>query len=301
MNAIGREAALAEKRPVGRMRFGLATGQTIPWPALVERWRQIEALGFDSAWVYDHFMETGGGTGNHWYFEAWTALAGLAMTTSRIDVGVVVSGNTYRPPALVAKEAATIDHITNGRLVLGLGAGWFETEHVAYGYPFPSPGERVARFREAVQVIKGLLTEERATFQGRYYQLHDAPFEPKAVRPGGIPLLVGTRGERMLRIVARYADVWNMVGGPEQVAERGKVLLEACARVGRDPNEIRWSAATWSRDVGFDPLASPEAYRDLVGRYREAGADEVLCSWGRDTPVAAIERIAAELPALRGG
>jgi len=281
------------------MQLGIATGQVLPWPELVERWRRIEGFGFDSAWLFDHFIA--GGAGNdHWYFEGWTALAGLAMATSRVELGVLVSGNTYRPPALLAKEAVTVDHISGGRLLLGLGAGWFEAEHRAYGFPFPSPGERVDRFREAVELIEALQREERAGYDGRYYQLEEAPFEPKPVRPGGIPLVVGTSGERMLRIVARYADVWNMVGGPEEIAEKGKVLLEACAAVGRDPQEIRWSAATWSRQVGRNPLTDPGFYRELVERYREVGVTEVLCSWPKDMAVDAIERIAAELPALRG-
>ena len=283
----------------GGMRLGLCTGQVIAWPALVERWRRLEEFGFDSAWLFDHFMATGG-AGDHWYFEGWTALAGLAMATSRVELGILVSGNTYRPPALLAKQAATIDHISNGRLLLGLGAGWFEAEHRAYGFAFPSPGERVARFQEAVDVIEALQTEERASYAGRYYQLAEAPFEPKPVRPGGIPLVIGTGGERMLRIVAKHADVWNLVGSPEEVSEKGKVLLEACAAVGRDPREIRWSAATWSRQVGRNPLTDPVFFRELVERYREVGVTEVLCSWTKDIPTEAIERIAAELPALRG-
>ncbi len=283
----------------GRMRLGIATGQVLPWPELVERWRRIEGFGFDSAWLFDHFIATGGAS-DHWYFEGWTALAGLAMATSRVELGVLVSGNTYRTPALLAKEAVTVDHISGGRLLLGLGAGWFEAEHRAYGFPFPSPGERVDRFREAVELIEALQREERASYDGRYYRLEDAAFEPKPVRPGGIPLVVGTGGARMLRIVARYADVWNMVGGPEEFAEKGKVLLEACAAVGRDPREIRWSAATWSRQVGRNPLSDPGFYRELVERYRDVGVTEVLCSWPKDLPVDAVERIAAELPALRG-
>ena len=120
------------------------------------------------------------------------------------------------------------------------------------------------------------------------------------MRPEGIPIVVGTSGERMLKLVARYADRWNMVGSPEQIKERGKLLLEACAEVGRDPREIVWSAAAWPGRVGGDPLASVELFRDLVGRYREAGVSEVICQWQKDVPLEQIERIAAELPGLRG-
>ncbi len=284
--------------PAPPMELGIATAQTEPFAQTAERWRAIETLGFDSAWLFDHFMTTSK-VPDHTYLEAWTALAALAMVTSRVGLGILVSGNTYRPPALLAKEAVTVDHISNGRLTIGLGAGWHEPEHRAYGFFFPSPVERVARFEESLQVIRALLTEERATFAGRYYQLEDAPFEPKPVRPTGIPIVVGTSGERMLRLVARYADSWNMVGSPEEIAERGKVLLDACAAIGRDPREIRWSAAAWPNRVGGDPLASVESYRDLIGRYREAGVSEVICIWQKDLPSGAIERIAAELPHLR--
>jgi F420-dependent oxidoreductase-like protein len=283
------------------LEFGIATGQTEPFVRTADRWRQIEALGFDSAWIFDHFMGSNSEAPDHTYLEAWTALAGLAMVTSRVSLGILVSGNTYRSPALVAKQAVTIDHISNGRVIIGLGAGWHVPEHQAYGFTLPPPGERVSRFAEAMQVIKSLTTQERSTFNGRYYQLEDAPFEPRPVRPGGIPIVVGTSGERMLKIVARYADRWNMVGTPEQIKEKGKLMLEACAAIGRDPGEIVWSAAAWPGRVGGDPLASVEFFRDLVGRYREAGVKEVICQWQKDVPLEQIERIAGELPALRAG
>jgi F420-dependent oxidoreductase-like protein len=283
------------------LEFGIATGQTEPFVRTADRWRQIEALGFDSAWIFDHFMGSNSEAPDHTYLEAWTALAGLAMVTSRVSLGILVSGNTYRSPALVAKQAVTIDHISNGRVIIGLGAGWHVPEHQAYGFTLPPPGERVSRFAEAMQVIKSLTTQERSTFNGRYYQLEDAPFEPRPVRPGGIPIVVGTSGDRMLKIVARYADRWNMVGTPEQIKEKGKLMLEACAAIGRDPGEIVWSAAAWPGRVGGDPLASVEFFRDLVGRYREAGVKEVICQWQKDVPLEQIERIAAELPALRAG
>jgi F420-dependent oxidoreductase-like protein len=288
---------------VDRSRFpfqvGIATGQTEAWATTVERWRTIEALGFDSAWLFDHFMAAGGGSVDDTYLEAWTALAGLAALTPRVQLGVLVSGNTYRHPALLAKEAVTVDHISGGRVVLGLGAGWHEREHRAYGFPFPTPGERVGRFKEAIQIIRSLLSQERTTFAGRYYQVENAPFQPRPVRPGGIPITVGTRGPRMLRIVAEYADTWNMVGTPEDVRAHGQVMLAACAAAGRDPATLRWSVAAWPNRVGFDPLASPQAFVDLVGRYRELGVSEVICMWTSAVAPAALERIAAEVPRFR--
>lgn len=279
-------------------RFGIAAAQTVPWETLTERWRVVEELGFDSAWVFDHFMSTNRDA-NHWHLEAWTALAGLAALTSRVQLGVLVSGNTYRPPSLLAKQAVTVDHISNGRLIIGMGAGWHEPEHTAYDFYFPPPGERVSRFREAMEVIKSLTTQERSDFDGRYYHLRDAPFEPKPVRPEGIPLLIGTRGSRMLGLTARYADIWNAVASPEQFRELGQTLREACEKIGRDPNSIRWSAAAWPGRVGFDPLSSPERFRDLVHQYREVGISELICMWTPETDRAALERIAAELPAWR--
>src|SRR5262245_27910977 len=169
-------------------RFGIATGQTEDWEPLLERWRRIEAFGFDSAWVFDHFLAAGGTSVDGTYLEAWTLLAGLAARTPRVQLGVLVSGNTYRNPALVAKQAVTIDQISGGRLVLGLGAGWHEREHRAYGFHFPPPGERVGRFEEAVQIITSLMREERTTFVGKYYQIDDAAFLPRPARQEGIPL-----------------------------------------------------------------------------------------------------------------
>ena len=221
------------------------------------------------------------------------------MVTSRVDIGILVSGNTYRPPALLAKEAVTIDHISNGRVIIGLGAGWHEPEHRAYGFFLPSPGERVSRFAEALQLIKALMTQERATFPGRYYQLDDAPFEPRPVRPTGIPITVGTSGPRMLGLVARYADRWNMVGSPEQIADAAAPpgsLREGRARSGRDRLVRRRLAGSRRRR----PALLGEFYRDLVGRYREAGVSEVICQWQQDLPLDALERIAAEAAVLRG-
>lgn len=278
---------------------GIATGQTEAWSLLADRWRRIEALGFDSAWVFDHFMAAGGGSVDDTYLEAWTALAGLAALTPRVAVGVLVSGNTYRQPALLAKQAVTIDHITGGRLVLGLGAGWHEREHAAYGFDFPGPGERVDRFAEAIHVIRALLTAERSTVEGRYYRLQDAPFMPRPVRPDGIPIVIGTRGARMLRIVAREADTWNMVGSPDEVRASSAEMLDACDAVGRDPATLRWSVAAWPNRVGFDPLESPDRFTDLVEEYRDLGVSEVICMWRPPVPVANLERAAARLATLR--
>src|SRR5688572_19308388 len=167
------------------MRFGIVTDQNLPWPELVERWQLFERLGFDSAWDCDHFVQPSRPSGP--YFEAWTLLAGLAARTERIRVGVLVSCNTFRHPALLAKEAVTLDHISNGRLDLGLGAGWYAPEHAMFGLDF---GNLVGRFGEAVEIVDGLLRNDTLSFDGRHYQLKDAPMRPRPVQQPRPPLML---------------------------------------------------------------------------------------------------------------
>jgi F420-dependent oxidoreductase-like protein len=175
--------------------------------------------------------------------ECWTALAAIAVLTSRIRVGTVVSSNTYRHPAVLAKMAANVDIMSHGRLICGIGAGWQENEHRAYGIPFGTVGERLARLDEACQVVKALWTQERTTLRGRYYQLHNATLMPKPVQRPHPELMVGGGGEKVtLKIAARYADHWNVVGGPETLAAKGKILEGHCAAIGRDPSTLLRSA-----------------------------------------------------------
>lgn len=225
------------------MRFGLFTslGAQI-WPGVLELWRHVEATGWDMACVADHFMpntpEREGPV-----LEAWSTLAALAALVPRIRVGTIVLGNTYRHPAVVAKMATQVDRISGGRLLLGIGAGWQQNEHEAYGIPFYTLRERLERLDEACQVLKLLWTERRSHFRGRYYQLADAPLEPKPVQVPHPELMIGGGGERVtLRIVARHADHWNVWGGPAVLARKGRILDEHCAAVGRDPKAIRRSA-----------------------------------------------------------
>ena len=163
-----------------RLRFGIVTDQNQPWLELVERWQLFERLGFDSAWDCDHFVQPSRPTGP--YYEAWTLLAGLAARTERIRIGVLVTSNTFRHPALLAKQAATVDHLSNGRLDLGLGAGWYEPEHHMFGLEFPGPAELVGRFREAVEIVDSALRQDTTTYAGQYYEVREAPFRP-APRP----------------------------------------------------------------------------------------------------------------------
>lgn len=256
-----------------RPRFGAVTGQhQLTWPALRDQWRAIEELGFDSVWLFDHFMALYGDPDGP-CLEASTLLAALARETSTIRIGVLVYGNTHRHPAVLAKEMVTVDHVSDGRLTLGIGSGWNEREHDAYALPFPSAGDRVAMLDEALTVMKTLFGERRTTFEGRFYQLHDAPFAPKPVQ-ARIPILVGGKRPKMLATVARHADVWNSGGTPAELAARGAELADRCREIGRDPNEIVWSVT-----LGADRLEDEAGFAAMIERYRAVGVSEFLFDW----------------------
>ncbi|HET7037408.1 MAG TPA: LLM class flavin-dependent oxidoreductase [Thermomicrobiaceae bacterium] len=280
------------------LRFGICTDQNMPWPETADRWRVLEELGFDSLWDCDHLIQPSRPTGP--YFEGWTLLAALAAVTSRARVGVLVSSNTFRHPALLAKEAVTVDHISNGRLDLGLGAGWYLPEHEKFGIEFQETKELVGRFREAVELIDLLLRQEITSYQGRYYQLDEAPMRPGPVQQPRPPLVLGAKGPRMLEIVARYADTWNSTGTVAELAERNRILDEKCALVGRDPDEITRSLYGWAAIMPDDPWASVEAFQEVIGRYREAGINEFIIDQPPDAKWPVLERVAAEvIPAMR--
>jgi F420-dependent oxidoreductase-like protein len=225
------------------MRFSIWPNLSQPWGEVLATARHAEATGWDGVYVADHFMGSGGefGPDTTPNLEATATLAALAAATERVRLAPLVLGNTYRHPAVVASWASTVDHVSGGRLLLGIGAGWQENEHEQYGIELPPPGERVARFEEACVVLKGLLREERTTFDGEHYQLRGAVSEPKPVqRP--LPLLIGGKGDRMLGVVARHADEWNMWGLADTIAERSTVLARRCESIGRDPASIKRSA-----------------------------------------------------------
>ncbi len=228
-------------RPI---RFGIQTPpQNTTWNEMRDTWKLIEELGYDTAWTFDHFFPIlTDPTGP--CLEGWISLTALAAATSRIEAGVLVTGNTYRNPAVLAKMAATLDHTSNGRLIMGIGAGWFELEHTAYGIPFYTTAERIRRLDEAAEIIKRLWSEHQVTFEGRYYQLKDAYCEPKPVRQPRPPIMIGGSGEKMmLRVIAKHADQWNTFGPPELFRHKINVLGEHCNAVGRDINEIEKSWA----------------------------------------------------------
>jgi F420-dependent oxidoreductase-like protein len=280
------------------LRFGVCTDQNMPWPTLVQRWQLYEDLGFDSVWDCDHYVQPSRPHGP--YFEGWTLLAGLAAVTSRIRIGVLVSCNTFRHPALLAKEAVTVDHISNGRLELGLGAGWYEPEHAMYGIEFPPTGELIGRFEEAVQIVDRLLRSEVVTFEGKHYALREAEFRPGPVQKPRPPMTIGAHGPRMLKLCAQYADSWNSFGSIEEIRTRNEVLNEKCAEVGRNPKDIVRSLYMWAAKAAEDPWRSIDAFQDLIGRYREAGINEFIIDQPRDDQMRVLERVAVDvIPALR--
>lgn len=205
---------------------------------LLALWRKAESLGYDWASVFDHFMPIFSDPDGPCY-EGLTTLSALAMGTSKIQCGIIVTGVTYRNPVLLAKAAVTIDHVSRGRLELGLGAAWYDHEHAKYGFEFPRTGVRMDMLEEAMTVVKSLFTKKRTTFEGQHFQVRDAVFEPRPV--GKIPLWVGGGGEqRTLKIVARHADGWNyFLTSPEEYRHKLDVLERHCQEAGRPLQAIR--------------------------------------------------------------
>ena len=214
--------------------------QGTTWPAYAEAVQAVEALGFGSVWTFDHMLPFSG-PDNRACFETLTTLSAMAMLTSRARIGVLVNGVLYRDPATLAKAAAQVDNMTGGRLDFSLGAAWAEREFKAYGLAFPPLPERYTRLDEALSVVKLLWSEERANFQGRYYQLDDAPCEPKPVQKPHPPIMIGGSGRGSLRMAAVHADRLNVIGSPGDCAKTAAALEQQCAKAGRDPMEIELS------------------------------------------------------------
>jgi probable F420-dependent oxidoreductase len=253
---------------------------------------QAEALGFDSIWLYDHLLFRFPDRPATGIWEVWTLLSALAEATQRVTLGTLVLCTAFRNPALLAKMAATLDEISGGRLILGLGAGWHQPEFDAFGIPFD---HRVDRFEEALQIIVPLLREGRVDVQGTYYQAPDCELRPRGPRPDGLPILVAASGPRMLRLTARYADSWNTawLGQPTALAERRAALEAACAEVVREPSTL---GLTVGVSVHYaDPAGSseciPEPRRALSGSpaevaaglhaYEQLGVSHVICALNR--------------------
>lgn len=252
------------------------------WSRIRQLAQLAEAGGLDSLWVYDHLIFRFPGEDEDGIHEAWTLLAAVAAATERVELGTIVLGTGFRPPALLAKMAATLDEISDGRLILGLGTGWHEPEYTAFGYPFD---HRAGRFEEALAVIRPLTLGERVTFHGRWHDVDDAviiPPPPRPARlPGRIPILVAAKGERVLRIAARRADAWNAAwfGFPnERFAQRRADLVTACEAEGRDPATLEVTVGLTmdsERAAGGRPGASDSLAVDVdeVARALDAWRD----------------------------
>ena len=255
------------------MRFGVDISQhQLEWDELVARAHFAEEAGFEGAWVFDHFKALYGDPSGP-CFEGWSLLAALAAVTDRLRLGALVTGVTYRHPSILATQAVTVDHISRGRLELGIGAAWFEGEHRELGIPFPPTGQRARRLEEAVQVMRLLMTEERASFVGRYYRLENATYNPKPVQRPHPPIWIGAGGEKlMLPIAGRHADVWHGFGSVPALQRKSKIVDRAAEDAGRDPSDIVRSTA----------LSISEAWDQVRRRLEglvDAGFDYVTVSW----------------------
>ncbi|HTI13488.1 MAG TPA: LLM class F420-dependent oxidoreductase [Dictyobacter sp.] len=260
--------------------------------------QEAEAVGFDSIWLYDHFHTVPEPT-QELTFECWTSTAALARDTKRVRIGQMVTCNSYRNPALLAKMASTVDVLSHGRLDFGIGAGWYEHEYKAYGYDYPEAPERLRYLREAIKVIRAMWTEEEAVFEGKYYQVRGAINQPKGAQTPHIPMLIGGGGEKVtLKLVAQYGDACNVGGDIETIKHKFNVIKEHCASVGRDYNEIRRTSSTIcvigateeealaklkpEEREQLDTLrtrmliGTPETIRQRLAEYEEAGVQELI-------------------------
>jgi alkanesulfonate monooxygenase SsuD/methylene tetrahydromethanopterin reductase-like flavin-dependent oxidoreductase (luciferase family) len=292
-------------QPGDPIRIGFQVwGQFVDWDELMAIGERIEGLGFTGLFANDHFLPVLGdadgplvGPGGP-VFEAWLTLAGWASRTTRIPLGVLVCGAGYRNLGLTVKMATTLDHLSGGRAILGLGAGWHEPEHRAYGYDFPPLGERMTRLEEASRASRGLLDGETVTFEGEWVITQGLRNDPLPVNRR-LPLLIGTSGERRgLRIVARDADVWNGEGDPETFARKNAVLDDHCRALGRDPATIRRTAGVPPICIRDTRAGAVAALATILGHHDRTPAE--ARSWAESSPLAdSEEAVAAWLRALR--
>jgi F420-dependent oxidoreductase-like protein len=272
--------------------FGIKTApQHTTYDDMRVVWQEADAIpSIEHAWLFDHFAPIQGDLDGP-CLEGWTTLAALAAETSRLRVGLMVTGNTYRHPAVLAKTAATVDVISHGRLDFGIGAGWNVYEHESMGIPLYPPGQRIRRFGEACEIFKRLFTEPTVTFEGKYYQLTDARCEPKPVQKPYPPFVIGGSGEQLtLRIVAQYADIWNYTGGSvEEFQHKVAVLRQHCDEVGRDFNDIQLS---YQHRLAEDDYA---ASVPVVEEFLKAGATHFVLAIPPPHGPGMAERVATEV------
>lgn len=282
----------SRKRESMHLSFGVKTApQSTTYEDMKRVWLEADTIpSIEHAWLFDHFMPINGDTTGP-CLEGWSLLSAFAALTSRVRVGLMVTGNTYRHPTILANIGATVDVISGGRLDFGIGAGWNETEHSAYGIPLYTPGERIRRFGEACEIIKRMWTETAPSFEGRYYQIKDAYCEPKPVQKPYPPFVIGGSGEKLtLRIVAQYANIWNCVGNDiENFKNKSAILDTHCAAIGRDPQTIQRSV-----QMMVNPTDLP-ATREQTRSFIEAGATHLIMNLRAPYPVGIVHRIDEEI------
>ncbi len=288
---LGLVIMLAESRILQRA----PTYTEVRWMA-----QRAEETGFDSIWLYDHLLYRMEEKPTIGIWECWTMLSALAEATQRIELGTLVVCNNFRNPAILAKMAATLDEVSQGRLILGLGAGWNQPEYEAFGLPFD---HRVDRFEEALQIIRPLLREGKVEFNGKYYQARNCEITPRGPTPNGPSILIGGEGPRMLKLTAQHADLWNIgyMGAPQTFQPYRQKMLEACQAVGRDPNTLDMTAliALWYPDLAelsmqsdVPPLSgSEDEILAAIHGYAEMGVSHLMFHLMPYTPEA-VERLA---------
>jgi len=306
------------------LKLGVALwSQVTDWPQVAAAARQLDGLGYDHLWTWDHLYAP---TGDPYQpvFEGATLLAALAAITEHVELGLFVGANTFRNPGLVAKAAATLDHVSGGRAIVGLGAAWFELEHEAHGIDFgASPGERIGWLDEAAGAIRSLLAGETVSSPGgAHYRFHELRHSPRPVR-SRVPLMIGGAGEqRTLRVVARHADLWNLAGTPDELRHKDAVLRDHCRAVGRDEREIERTvgmgtpiirdsraeaervhaqifehngrAKTWERQ----PIGTPEDVAEFIAPYLELGYRHLIAGFPSPYDEESMTRLATEVRGL---
>jgi len=269
------------------MRFGLDVAQQrMPWDELVRRVQLAEELGFDGVWGFDHFQPMyGDGPGET--FEGMTTLAALAGVTSRIRLGLLVTGVTYRHPSVLAAEAITIDHASHGRLDLSLGAAWFDKEHAELGIPFPSTPERFDLLEDALEIVTRLFTGEIVNYEGHTVSLHEARLQPTPVQQPHPPIWIGGTGpRRTLPLVAKHADVWHAFGTPNSLREASERIDQLAVEAGREPTDILRAGS-----LSLDDL---DTARKHAGKWSDAGFGYLVCGWP-EAGDAQVEQFARDL------
>jgi len=275
-----------------KLSFGIKTApQHTTYEGMLHVWQEADSIpSIEHAWLFDHFMpitrEISGPC-----LEGWTLLAAYAAVTKRMRIGLMVTGNTYRHPAVLANMAATVDIISGGRLDFGIGAGWNETEHNSYGMPLYTAGERIRRLGEACEIIKRMWIETAPSFEGKYYQIKDAYCEPKPLQKPYPPFVIGGAGEKLtLRVVAQYAAIWNVLdNGVEEFQQKSAILDDHCAAIGRDPQTIQRS---------IHVMAIPEKLeeaRNEIRSYIEAGATHLILILRAPYPEGIVHRLDEEI------